>query len=385
MFDRYITKRLFAAFAHIQYGAITITTPDGQTQRFKGPRPGAEAEFMIHDWGVISALICRGDIGLAETYRDSLWNSPNPINLFLFGLENQSALDAYIYGNFFGRIASRMAYLFTRNTLQGSKKNIHAHYDLGNDFYALWLDPSMTYSSALFSHEEENLQDAQMRKYDRLLERLGSSGRLLEIGCGWGGFAERALQKGDYGIKALTISKAQHEFASKRLGQDALISLEDYRHQEGKYDQIVSIEMFEAVGEKFWSTYFSKLKSLLTDKGTAMVQTITIADAFFERYRTGGDAIRTFIFPGGMLPSPAKFRKESRKAGLYVTDEFSFGQHYASTLTHWLKNFDLKIKEFKSMGFDEKFIRMWRFYLTCCAAVFHHGRTDVIQWELKHV
>ena len=384
MFDRAISSHFLTALDHIEYGAISVTTPDGQTRAFKGRNAGAEAEMVIHDWCVVASMIRHGDVALAEAYRNGFWDSPDPTQLFLFGLQNQSVLDGYIYGNAFGRLVSRIAYFFTRNTVRGSKKNIHAHYDLGNDFYKLWLDPSMTYSSALFSSENENLQYAQTRKYDRMIDRLNPSGSLLEIGCGWGGFAERALQKGDYHIKGLTISKAQHEYASNRIGNNAVIALEDYRFQKGLYDQIVSIEMFEAVGEKFWSVYFSKLKSLLTKKGKAMIQSITIADSHFERYRTGSDAIRTFIFPGGMLPSPVRFHEESAKAGLRITDEFAFGKDYAITLQHWLKNFNSVIKEVRVMGFDEKFIRMWRFYLTCCIASFQYGRTNVMQWELQH-
>lgn len=383
MFDRHITTRFLTALDHIEYGAITVTTPDGKTHSFKGAHDGAEASLNIHDWRLARAMLRHGDIALAEAYRDGWWNSSDPTQLLLFGLQNQSVLDSYMFGNAFGRIASRVAYFFTRNTLQGSKRNIHAHYDLGNDFYALWLDPTMTYSSAIFN-DGDGLQDAQIRKYDRMINRLNPSGSLLEIGCGWGGFAERALQKGDYAIKGLTISKAQHQFALNRVGNDAVIALEDYRHQKGLYDQIVSIEMFEAVGEKFWPVYFAKLKSLLANKGRAVVQSITIADECFERYRTSGDAIRTFIFPGGMLPSSSRFWEESAKAGLRVTDEFAFGQDYALTLEHWLKNFDAKIKDVKAMGFDDKFIRMWRFYLACCIAAFRHGRTNVMQWEFQH-
>ncbi|MDP9126730.1 MAG: cyclopropane-fatty-acyl-phospholipid synthase family protein [Pseudomonadota bacterium] len=384
MFDIKITNRFLAALDHIEFGAITVVTPDGKARAFRGPKTGAESRLEIHDWSVIGAMILHGDIALAESYRDGKWDSPDPAQLFLFGLQNQAALDNYIYGSVFGRIAARVAYLFTRNTLRGSRSNIQAHYDLGNDFYALWLDPTMTYSSAIFGDDKEGLQNAQTRKYDRIIDHLNRSGSLLEIGCGWGGFAERALQKGDYGIKGLTISKAQHDFAADRLGKTAHIALEDYRDQKGQYDQIVSIEMFEAVGEKFWPVYFSKLKSLLAGSGKAMVQTITIGDDYFERYRTGGDAIRTFIFPGGMLPSPSRFRQEAGKAGLKVCDDFAFGKDYATTLIHWLGNFESKAAHVKTMGFDEKFVRMWRFYLTCCIAAFRHGRIDVMQWELQH-
>ena len=387
MFDRYITHAFLNALSRIDRGGITIETPDGKRHSFQGAQSGAQAHVILHDWNVARCMIQRGDIGLAETYRDGRWDSPDPSAFFLFGLQNQDALAQYIFGNLWGRLASRMGYLLNRNTLRGSSKNIQAHYDLGNDFYALWLDPSMTYSSALFHDPQDSLQQAQHNKYDRILDRLDPSGRVLEIGCGWGGFMERALTRGDYTMKGLTLSPAQQSFAQKRLehlGNNTNVALEDYRHQKDRYHHIVSIEMFEAVGEAFWPVYFSKIKTLLAEKGKAVIQTITVGDAFFDRYRQGGDAIRTFIFPGGMLPSPQRFRQETEKAGLKITDAFSFGQDYAVTLNHWLVNFENKLKEIKAMGFDDKFIRLWRFYLTCCIAAFRNGRTDVVQWELRH-
>lgn len=384
MFDRHITNRFLQTLDHVRYGSLSVTTPDGSTRSFHGDLPGASAILILHDWRVITGAVQRGDISLAESYRDGKWDSPDLASLFEFGMQNQAVLNDYVCGAAFGRIAARMSYIFTRNTVQGSRKNIHAHYDIGNDFYSLWLDPTMTYSAALFSNQNEPLADAQNRKYDRIIERIKPSGSLLEVGCGWGGFAERAMEKGDYRIKGLTISQEQHDYASHRLGSKACIALEDYRHQSGLYDQIVSIEMFEAVGEKFWPLYFAKLKSLLAQKGTALIQTITISDSCFDRYRKGGDAIRTFIFPGGMLPSPDKFRTESEKAGFKISDSFAFGQDYALTLTRWLENFDSRIADVKAMGFDDKFIRLWRFYLTSCIAGFRHGRTNVMQWELRH-
>lgn len=384
MLHRHISQRFLDAMSRIEHGSIDVKMPDGRSYFFSGKNPGAAANICIHDWHVIPGLAIKGDIALAESYRDGLWETEDLTDLFLFGLQNQKPLDSYIHGSAFGRLASNIAYLFTRNTIKGSKKNIQAHYDLGNEFYKLWLDPSMTYSSAIFANQNEPLEDAQKRKYDRIIERINSSGRLLEIGCGWGGFAERALQTGDYGIKGLTISQAQYDFATRRVGKDALIALEDYRHQNGLYDQIVSIEMFEAVGEQYWPVYFSKIKSLLAQKGKALVQTITISDENFSRYRNGGDAIRSFIFPGGMLPSPSRFKEESMKSGLKLTDQYAFGNDYALTMTQWLKNFDMKVKEVKAMGFDDKFIRMWRFYLTCCIAAFKHGHINVMQMELQH-
>lgn len=384
MLQSYVVKGFLRAFESVQHGSIEITIPGLGSRHFGGDKPGVGADLVIHDVRAIMAFAQKGDIGFAESYRNGWWESQSLEDLLLFGLQNEAYLDAYIYGHTLSRIASRLSYLFTRNTLKGSKKNIHQHYDLGNAFYALWLDPSMTYSSALFHDHGECLMQAQYRKYDRILERLSSSGSLLEIGCGWGGFAERAQEKGDYGMKCLTLSESQKEYAQNRLGDRAVVSLEDYRHQKGTYDQIVSIEMFEAVGEKYWPIYFSKVKSLLAKKGKALIQTITIKDQYFERYRQGGDFIRTFIFPGGMLPSPERFKNISQQEGLVITDQFAFGKNYALTLKRWLKAFEEKQNQVLALGFDEPFIRMWRFYLSCCIASFTSGRTDVVQMELEH-
>lgn len=379
-----IRKRFIESFRYIEYGSISITLPDGSKQEFSGKAFGPNAQLTIYDNRAIIAFAQKGDIGFAISYREGWCDTKDLISLFLFAIKNEQAFDRYIYGSFLNRMVSRFAYFFVRNTLEGSKKNIHAHYDLGNSFYKLWLDPSMTYSSALFADKSQDLTLAQYRKYDRIIERLAESGTLLEIGCGWGAFAERALDKRDYKIKGLTLSREQHEYATQRLKGDALISLEDYRDQRGIYDQIVSIEMFEAVGQKFWSVYFSQLKSLLAKKGRALIQTIMINNQYFERYRKSGDPIRTFIFPGGMLPSPERFVYESKHAGLSVTDQFAFGKDYALTLRHWLNRFEQRLNEVRALGFDQKFIRMWRFYLTCCIASFETGRTDVMQIELQH-
>jgi cyclopropane-fatty-acyl-phospholipid synthase len=384
MFERQIINRFLETLNHIEYGSLTVTTPDGKTMSYQGPQTGADAHFVVQDWRAITALASSGDIGLAEGYRDGWWSSDDLVELFYFGLQNESALNKYIYGGVFARVAAKLAYLFTQNTLKGSRKNIHAHYDLGNDFYKLWLDQTMTNSSAIFQDQNDDLEKAQHSKYDRIINRLGASGRVLEIGCGWGGFAERALQTRDYAIKGLTISNEQHAFATERLGQKAEIALEDYRLQTGRYDNIVSIEMFEAVGENYWPLYFNKLKSLLAGNGKGLVQTITIGEDYFDRYRQGGDAIRTFIFPGGMLPSPKRFEEESVKAGFKLTDAFAFGQDYARTLELWLERFEERLGEVRALGFDEKFIRMWRFYLTSCIASFKIGRTNVMQMELQH-
>ena len=346
----------------LQAGTLTVTTPDGKTRIFEGRERGEEAHLQLHDWRVVANMAAKGDIGFAEDYRAGRWETNDLTALTTLGLMNRSALDRFVTGGKTNRIMAMLSYLMKMNSIKGSKKNIHAHYDLGNDFYALWLDPSMTYSSALYRAANETLEDAQHNKYDRILDCLDQkSGSILEIGCGWGGFAERAMHKGDYALKGLTLSTEQQAYAQKRLGDDANIALEDYRHQDQKFDNIVSIEMFEAVGEQYWPTYFAKVKELLSQKGKAVIQTITINDADFPRYRKGGDFIRSFIFPGGMLPSPSRFTEEANKAGLRVNNEFAFGQHYARTLIEWLKVFDDKKDKVKALGFDDGFIRLWRF------------------------
>ncbi len=385
MLQHFTINRFLKALEQIKYGSFHLTTPEGKSYHFTGEHEGINANATIDDWRVITAFAAKGDIGLAESYRDGWWDTGNLVNLLLLGLKNEHVFEPYIYGNPLSHLAARLLYLLNRNTLQGSKRNISAHYDLGNDFYQLWLDPSMTYSSALFQNENETLEQAQHNKYDRMLERLdANSGNLLEIGCGWGGFAERAANKNDYHIKGITLSHQQHAYATARLGDKAAVALEDYRHQEGQYNRIVSIEMFEAVGEKFWPVYFSKMKSLLANKGKAMVQTITMDEPYFERYRKSGDMIRSFIFPGGMLPTSSRFAHEAEKQGLRVTDSHAFGKDYATTLQHWLDNFESSLPQVKGLGFDESFIRIWRFYLCTCIASFTTGRTNVMQLELQH-
>lgn len=385
MIQQRTLEHFVKTLGHAEFGRIVVITPQHKCYEIEGKQAGADAMMQIHDARAITAFAAKGDIGLAEAYREGWWDSDDLEALMLFGLQNEQALSGYLYGSLIGRLATRFMYLFSRNTLRGSKRNIHAHYDLGNDFYKLWLDDSMTYSSAIYSNENQPLKDAQHQKYDRMLARLNrDSGRLLEVGCGWGGMAERALQMGDYDYKGITLSQEQHDFANERLSGQIKVVLEDYRHQQGRYDHIVSIEMFEAVGEQFWPTYFGKLGSLLNHKGKAMVQTITIDNAHFDAYRKGGDMIRSFIFPGGMLPSLQRFDEEAEKAGLRVTDRYAFGQDYARTLREWLANFDAKLPQVRALGFDEPFIRIWRFYLAACIASFAVGRTNVMQLELQH-
>ena len=385
MLAKYATDKILQKLDNIEEGTLNLTMPDGKVRSFQGRRPGIPANVEVRDWRVLPNLVTKGNIGFADDYRNGLWDADDLQGLFEMSLINADAFQKMVVGQRSSRLKAMMSYFLKMNTLKGSKKNIHAHYDLGNDFYSLWLDPTMTYSSALYKDKKEDMVSAQHNKYDRISEQFDKdSGSLLEIGCGWGGYAERALETDNFNIKGVTISDEQHSYAQERVKGNADIVLEDYRHQEGKYDHIVSIEMFEAVGERFWQTYFQKVASLLKEKGKAVIQTITIREQDFEEYRYSGDFIRSYIFPGGMLPSKVRFEQEANKAGLIMGDVKEFGHDYSRTLTEWLKNFDAKREEVKALGFDDGFIRLWRFYLAACAAGFKAGRTDVMQVSLKH-
>ena len=384
LFQRQLTREFLDTARKVRLRTLRVVTPEGEVHHFGGTAPGPEAALIVHDWRTIPALAAKGDIGMTEAYRDGWCDTPDLEALLTLALLNEDALERYIYGNRLRMLALRALYVLNRNTRTGARRNISAHYDLGNDFYSLWLDPSMTYSSALFS-DGDDLGAAQQRKYDRIIDNLaGESGRLLEIGCGWGGFAERALSRGDFAPKGLTLSVEQAEYARRRLDGNAEIALQDYRDESGRFDHVVSIEMFEAVGERYWRDYFGKLAQVLSQKGRAMVQTITVADRYFDRYRAGPDMIRSFIFPGGMLPSPTRFEAEARAVGLRIEETFNFGLDYARTLRDWLARFDESLPRIREMGFDEGFIRVWRFYLAACAASFSVGRTDVIQYRMSH-
>lgn len=379
-------KKFLKTFEAIRYGKVDITMPDGKTYTFQGTEPGAEGEMTIHDSSMILSLYTRGDIGFADDYRNGKWDTKDMVALIDVCLKNDDALSSCIFGSGIFRAIVRLAYLFKQNSVKGSKANIHAHYDIGNSFYKLWLDETMSYSSAIYTNGSESLPQAQLNKYDRILGRLDSRDNILEVGCGWGGFIERAVQSGGNDVTGVTISGEQFDYAKERTEkQGGNVKMTDYRKLEGKYNNIVSIEMFEAVGEKYWKTYFDKISSLLANKGKAIIQTITIDDKYFDSYRKGGDAIRTFIFPGGMLPAPEVFKKKAAQSGLKTTDQFEFGKDYATTLKVWLHNFEAKLPQVRNLGFDEKFIRLWRYYLAACAASFQVGRTNVMQMELQHV
>lgn len=385
MIKNALKKSVLKNLAKIEYGGIEFITPEGQRHVFKGNKDGHFSTLHLKDWWALPAIVAKGDIGLAESYRDGKWHCSDLTSLLLFGLQNVESLSSYIFSRGFTKTLLNFSYLFSSNTLKGSKKNIYAHYDLGNQFYQLWLDESLTYSSAIYHDGTENLTTAQYNKYDRIIDLLeNKKGRLLEIGCGWGGFCDRALYRGNYDCTAITISQAQYQHSQTRLKGRANVVLQDYREQKGLFDYIVSIEMFEAVGERYWPVYFKKIAELLDKGGKAVIQTIVIDEQYFEEYRKGTDVIRSYIFPGGMLPSKERLWAEIENAGLKVKSSYAFGRDYAKTLMEWLTRFDAKIDDVKAQGFDEKFIRIWRFYLAFCIAGFDLGRTDVLQVEVVH-
>jgi cyclopropane-fatty-acyl-phospholipid synthase len=384
--------------SQLKYGTLDVQLPDGETARFGAhDDESASAQLLaaitIKDWAVFEAVLKSGDIGFAQSYIEGQWSTPQLTRLLRLMIANRTALEGVIYGSWWGTLLHRIRHLFNRNTQTQAQKNIQAHYDLGNDFYRLWLDDSMTYSSALFAgakadRNQSDLHIAQHAKYARVLEELGVSagGHLLEVGCGWGGFAEVATQHGVH-VTGLTLSHEQLVFAQQRLAAShphlAEFRLQDYRDEASQYDGIASIEMFEAVGEAYWPSYFDCLKRNLKPGAKACVQTIVIADELFARYRKSTDFIQQYIFPGGMLPSPQVFREQAQRAGLSVVNELAFGQDYAETLRRWREAFLARLNEVRQLGYDERFIRTWEFYLAYCEAAFEEGNTDVYQFTLQ--
>ncbi|HEU0162011.1 MAG TPA: cyclopropane-fatty-acyl-phospholipid synthase family protein [Rhizomicrobium sp.] len=379
----FIEKSWRKAIGGLEYGTLEFIAPNGEITIAAGRLPGPSARFAIQDWDVLRRIMARGDIGLGEEYIAGSWSTDSVerlVSLFLLNLDHFSDFSD---GNILNRIGFVIHNAFVRrNSIAGSSRNIQDHYDVGNDFYSLWLDPSMTYSSALYDGTEE-LYRAQQNKYERILSRFDSpKADVLEIGCGWGGFAERASAD-NHRVTGLTISPAQHRFATERLkNTSAEIRLEDYRRSSGTFDNIVSIEMFEAVGEHYWPAYFHTVKERLKRGGRAVIQTITIRDELFAGYRTRSDFVRHYVFPGGMLPSLARFRQEAEKAGLKFAGAFGFGKDYARTLREWLVRMQAREAEIKALGHDQQFLRNWEFYLGICAATFEVARTDVVQVEL---
>ncbi|MBR9842814.1 MAG: class I SAM-dependent methyltransferase [Rhodobacteraceae bacterium] len=380
--DKRVRHEFLTCCEGMRQGRLHLTTPEGDRHVFGANGP--EAEMHLHDWSVIPAMAARGDVGLGEAYVDGLWDTPSIESLMTVALRNLDHFDQFARASAWNALRYRVVDRIMRaNSQRGAARNIRSHYDVGNEFYQLWLDRGMTYSSALFAEGDNSLESAQNRKNDRILSCLGKGESVLEIGCGWGGFAERAAESGRR-VKGVTISPSQKGYADARLDGRAEIDLCDYRNVEGTFDNIVSIEMIEAVGERYWPTYFRTLKQRLAESGRAVVQAITVPDAYFDVYRSGSDFVRQHTFPGGMLLSDAVIAKEARKAGLEVKDSFAFGQDYGRTCRIWNARLLQERERIARLGYDQRFLRSWRYYLEICTASFAVGQTNVVQVELVH-
>ena len=381
--DNFTDKLLVKALSNIDYGHLTVITPTGLCIRSEQKNAGPEAIIVIKNNRFLKRVFARGDIGLGESFIDGDWETPDLYNFLALCALNADNMGRFANGTVFQKIIWRFMNMFIRrNTKSGSRKHIMTHYDVGNDFYETWLDRSMTYSSAIFKQPDMSLEEAQKAKYQRILEQLPQNAQtILEIGCGWGGFAEYAANNGKT-VTAITISPAQYAFATNRLSDKATILLCDYRDMYGQFDAVVSIEMFEAVGEEFWYGYFQKIHTLLKPQGRAVIQSITVRDDVFSDYRKRNDFIRYYTFPGGMLPSVQKFVAQSKKSALQTQDIFYFGQDYKKTLLIWLQNLNHVTHDvIKAKG--QGFLKSWQFYLALCAAGFNCERINVVQFTLS--
>jgi cyclopropane-fatty-acyl-phospholipid synthase len=370
----------------MRHGALTITFPTGERFRFESGNPGPDADITLHNWNPPRRAILGGSIGIAESYMDGEWDSENVTDFLELFSVNHEVGNALTTPPFLITILERFRHWMNANTKRGSRKNISAHYDLGNEFYSLWLDKSMTYSSAIYDETTNSLDAAQERKYRSLVERadIRHDHSVLEIGCGWGGFAEYVAKHVGARVTGLTISREQLEFAQERIFREGLndrveLKFQDYRDETGTYDRIASIEMFEAVGEKYWQPYYQKLRDCLKTGGRAGLQIITICDRSFDIYRSRPDFIQKYVFPGGMLPSPTTLSELAEIAGFTEDAPKIFGHDYARTLAEWRQRFRDKWGEIKALGFDERFRRMWEFYLHYCEAGFRSENIDVRQ------
>ena len=380
------------AAAHLPRGTLTITTPDLRVFKVGGKQTGPDASLVLHNWNLPRRALSGGTIGVAESYMDGDWDSPDVTTfLELFVVNDQVGESIAGGSNWFVNSVQRLRHWLNENTRSRSRKNISAHYDLGNAFYREWLDPTMTYSSALFGEGANDLESAQTAKYRSLARNLGirAGARVLEIGCGWGGFAEFAAREIGAHVTGLTISREQFDYATTRMQKVGLsdkveIKFQDYRDEAGKYDHIASIEMFEAVGEKYWPVFFGKVKDCLKPGGSAGMQIITINDKSFERYRRRPDFIQRYVFPGGMLPTPEKLKSLGQDFGLDIYREDIFPQDYARTLAEWRERFWGSWDKLCNLGFDGRFKKLWEFYLFYCEAGFRSGYIDVRQVFYKN-
>ena len=378
-------SRVFDLTNKMGFGRLDFVLRDGRVFRAEGREPGPVAELHLHNYEIFSRLIREGDLGFCEAYLDEWWSTPDLMAFLDLVHANDEMFDGYPGGGIV-RAFENFRFWLQSNSKRQAKKNISHHYDLGNEFYGLWLDDTMTYSSALFRTGQESLEKAQELKYAQMIDEMGAQpgDHVLEIGCGWGGFAEYAAKERGLRVTGLTISEEQFKYAKDRIAKAGLSDLvefkmQDYRDETGLYDGIASIEMFEAVGEKYWPVYFNTVKARLKPGKTATFQIITVQHKRWEVYRKGVDFIQKYIFPGGMLPSPVVLRQEIERAGLNVVRSVEFGESYSTTLRRWHEVFNARWDEIAALGFDDRFRRMWNFYLCSCATTFHSGNCDVTQ------
>ncbi|MGZ5237646.1 MAG: class I SAM-dependent methyltransferase [Caldimonas sp.] len=384
-------RAVFRLLAQLRRGSLDLRMPDGTMAHFgQQASGGPRAAIALRNWNACAAALKSGDIGFAETYIAGDWTTPDLATLLEVFTANRDAVEEVIYGSWWGALLYRARHLLNRNSRRGSRKNIHAHYDLGNPFYRLWLDPTMSYSSAWFEGDRSgDLVAAQQAKTRRALVEceVEPGDRVLEIGCGWGALAELAAREFGAVLTGVTLSPEQLDWATKRLaaaGLAADLRLQDYRDiDDAPFDAIVSIEMFEAVGRRYWPAYFEAVRSLLKPGGKACVQSITLRDDLFDRYVRSTDFIQQYVFPGGLLPSRKEFRKAAAAAGLEVVAEFDFGLDYAETLRRWRERFLGAEPAVRELGFDTRFVRIWEFYLAYCEAAFAAGNTSVVQFTLR--
>jgi cyclopropane-fatty-acyl-phospholipid synthase len=381
---------LLALGRRLRFGQLTVETPSGERLRFAAPEAGPTASLVLHRWRALRRLLLSGDVGFAEAYMDGDWSSPELADLIELASRNESHFGASARGMALLRFINRLRHLCRPNTRRGSKRNIAQHYDLGNAFYAQWLDPGMTYSSAIFADPAATLEEAQAAKIARAAALLDLRGgeRVLEIGCGWGAMAETLAARHGCSVTGLTLSQEQLAFANERftragIGERARAQFCDYRDVKGLFDRIVSIEMFEAVGEAHWPAYFNALRERMVAGGAAVLQVISIEDARFEAYRRGADFIQRYIFPGGVLPSVTVMREQIARAGLSLTHLETFGTSYARTLAEWQRRFQRAWNSIAVLGFDQRFKRMWEYYLASCEAGFRSGAIDVGLYRIE--
>ncbi len=398
-------RRLLQLLQRLRHGHLTLHLPDGSVQRFgSGAHDAPHASMTLHNWAVCEATLKSGDIGFAESYIAGDWTTPDLTGLMRLFLVNRREVEDLIFGTWWGRLAYRVRHLLNRNSKANSRKNIHAHYDLGNAFYSLWLDETMNYSSAWWADPEMDLPTAQRAKVARALDQVNvrAGDRVLEVGCGWGALAEMATVERGASVTGVTLSTEQLAFAQERLARQGValagaaretawrwpvqadLRLQDYRDiDDGPYDAVCSIEMIEAVGREYWPTYFETLHRVLKPGGRACIQSITIDDALYERYIRSTDFIQQYVFPGGCLPSPSVFEAQARAAGFEVVDRFAFGPDYGRTLALWREAFLRQQDAVRALGFDTRFMRIWEFYLCYCEAGFAEGDIDVMQFTLQ--